>query len=280
MNESIGIICDSTSSFSKQYIDDNNIEIVHLNVLIEGKSFVDAKEIENEAVFNAMDEGKKVTTSQPSPEQFLTAMNEMSKKHSKIICFVMSSGLSGTYNSARIAKDMYEGTSEIEIIDTRTSAMGIRACVEEFLSTKNVQFQKRVQDLQTFISNSKTFLTIDDLQTLVNHGRMRASQAMIGNILKIKPLLTLDGEGKVEVFKKIRTHKKLLAYMKDLVEESKSSKIYLTYVGKKENAIEFSNLITDKLKGVEVVLCEEVGPVLAVSLGKGGIGIFLPKNAV
>lgn len=277
MKNKIGIICDSTSYLPEEYRNENDIYIVDLNVIVDSESFVDNKEISNEEMFQMIDQGKKVGTSQPSPESFLNAMNIMSEKYEEIICFTMSSKLSGTFNSANIAKDMYEGSANIEVIDTKTSAMGIKACVDKVLSLKESSVGVVASKMNKFVSTSKTYLTIDDLQTLVNHGRMKASQAMVGNLLRIKPLLMLDEDGSIEVHKKIRTHKKLISYLSDLVVDSGTSKVYITYVGTKEYAVDLFNDIKKKASNVEIDLCNEIGPVLAVSLGRGGIGIYITE---
>lgn len=277
MENKIGIICDSTSYCTNNFNKENDIYIVDLNVIVDGKSYVDGKEITNDEIFEFIDQGMKVGTSQPSPECFLNAMNEMSKKYDEIICFTMSSKLSGTFNSANIAKDMYEGSANIEVIDTKTSAMGIKACIDKVLSLKESSVASAASKMNAFVDASKTFLTIDDLQTLVSHGRMRMSQAMVGNLLRIKPLLTLDSEGSIEVHKKIRTQKKLIGYLSDLIVASGTSKVYITYVGKKENATELFNSIKEKASNIEVDLCSEIGPVLAVALGRGGIGVYITQ---
>ncbi len=280
MNNKIGIICDSTSYFTNEFNEEHDIYIVDLSVIVDGKSYLDLKEINNEQLFSYMDAGKKVTTSQPTPESFLNAMQIMGEKYSEVVCFTVSSGLSGTYNSALLAKSMYEGNASIEVIDTLTSGMGIKACVDKLISIKDQSFDVVTNKIREYVKNSKTYLTIDDLQTLVNHGRMKASQAMIGNLLKIKPLLTLDKEGKVEVLKRIRTHKKLLMEIAELTLDKGVEKIYITYVGKKEYATQLVEQIKNRIDTVEIELCKEIGPVLSVPLGKGGLGIYLLKKQV
>ncbi len=276
MKDKIGIICDSTSYFTKEFSKKHDIYIVDLSVIVDGNSFLDLKEINNQKLFSYMDQGKKVTTSQATPEGFLEAMNEVGKKYSKIICFTLSSGLSGTYNSAMIAKDMYEGEALIEVVDTLTSGMGIKALVDKMISLKETRLDVVANTMRVFAKNSKTFLTIDDLQTLVNHGRMKIGQAMIGNILKIKPLLTLNELGKVEVVKRVRTSKKLLLSISSMIDDS-VEKVYITYVGQKENALQLVEFVKNR---VEFELCNEIGPVLAVPLGRGGLGVYLLKKTV
>lgn len=278
MNNKVGIITDSTSYFTKEFNKDNDIYIVNLNVIVDGKSYVDLEEINNEQLFEYADAGKKISTSQPTPDAFLNAMNEMSKNYDEILCFTLSSGLSGTYNSANIAKDMYEGNAKIEVFDTKTSGMGIRACVDKVMELKEQSFDVLVGKMHNFIKSGVTYLTIDDLQTLVNHGRMKASQAMIGNMLRVKPLLTLDEEGKVTVFKKIRTHKKLIGAISNIVSDAGVKKVYVTYIGKKEYALDLFNCLKENIKSIDIVMCSEVGPVLSVPLGRGGLGVFFSKE--
>ncbi len=279
MKSKIGIICDSTSYFTNDYTEAHDIYIVDLSVIVDGKSYIDLKEITNKELFEYFDQGKKVGTSQPTPEKFLEAMNVMGEKYDKVVCFTLSSGLSGTFNSASLAKNLYEGDAQIEVIDTLTSGMGIKACVDKLLSFKNVSFDNVISKMSDYVKQSRTFLTIDDLQTLVNHGRMKASQAVVGNLLRIKPLLTLDEAGKVEVFKKIRTRKKLIGEITDQIIQAGVKKVYISYVGKKDYANEILESMKTKSKNVEIEICNEVGPVLSVPLGRGGLGIFLAKES-
>ncbi len=274
----IGIVCDSTSYLDNEYIVDKDITIVNLSIIVDGEAYTDGVDIDNSKLFEYIDNGKSVTTSQPAPENFLDAFNKMGEKYSKIICFTLSSGLSGTYNSACIAKSLYEGNAEIEIVDTKTSGMGIRACIDEFLIIKDAVFASAVNKLRKIIDNSKTLLTIDDLQTLVKTGRMKKSQAIIGNIMVIKPLLELDENGKVQIFSKIRTQKILLYKICELAKEANAKKVYISFVGSKDVLSKTVDTMKDRLQGIELVPCGEIGPVLSLHLGRGGIGVFYKKH--
>lgn len=278
MKSEIGIICDSTAYLEDEYIKQHDINVVNLSVIIDGKSYEDMVDIDNNLLFSLMDKKLSVTTSQPAPEKFLSMYNEVSKKYKKIICLTVSSGLSGTFNSANLAKDMFEGDTEIEVIDTLTSGMGIRACIERIHEATETKFSTLTNNIKAFVKSSTTYLTIDDLQTLVKTGRMKMTQAVIGNALRVKPLLTLDEKGKVIVFDRIRTTKKLMLKLASLINESNTDRVYISYVGSKEFYESSIKLLKEKIGNVELVVCNEVGPVLSTHLGRGGLGLFIRKN--
>ncbi|MFV0498733.1 MAG: DegV family protein [Bacilli bacterium] len=278
MNNRIGIISDSTSYLDETYVKKRNISIVNLTINVGNKSYEDIKEIDNKLLFKHIDNKKSVTTSQPSPEQFLRAFIEKSNEYDEIICFTISSGLSGSYNSACIAKDMYEGDAKIAVVDTLSSAMGIRACIEEIDKFCKMQFLEIVSKLKKFVKESSTYLTIDDLQTLVKTGRIKKTQAIIGNALKVKPLLSLDESGKIYIFEKVRTTKKLLIKLSNIINNSKTDKVYISYAGSVELFNEKVVMLKEKIEKAELIVCNEIGPVLSTHLGKGGIGLFLSKS--
>lgn len=276
----IGIICDSTAYLSDEYINSNNVKVVKLTLTMGGKTYTDLVDIDNKLLFERINAGEKVTTSQPSPEEFLNAIIEKSEEFSKIICLTVSTGISGTYNSACIARDMYEGDAEVVVLDTRTAGMGIQGVIDTIIENAGKSFNEVVKLVESVISASKTYLTIDDLQTLVKTGRMKMHQALIGNVLRVKPLLVLDDEGKVAVFEKIRTQKRLVGRMCDLAKEFDASKVYISFIGNKDGFIEIVKFMKERLGKIELVECGEVGPVMAVHLGKGGLGVFLKKNTL
>lgn len=279
MKNRVGIICDSTAYLEQDYVDKYDIHVVNLTVIIDGKSYEDIVDIDNKLLFELMDKKLAVTTSQPAPEEFLNAYKEVSKKYDKIICLTVSSGLSGTYNSASIARDMFEGDAEIEVVDTLTSGMGIRACIEEILDSKETVFSKLANYMQRFVKGSTTYLTIDDLQTLVKTGRMKMTQALIGNALKVKPLLKLNEKGSVMVYQKIRTTKKLALRLGELINEAGIEKVYVSYVGNKEAFDNTMKILKEKIGDVELIICSEVGPVLSTHLGRGGLGLFIKQKS-
>src|SRR5690606_25782340 len=106
----VKLLVDSTFNLSKEYIEENNIEVIPLNVIIDGKAYLDQIEINIDDVMIAVEEGKKVTTSQPTPHSFITYFSKIKEQgYSDIICMTLSSTLSGTYQAANIAKSEVDG---------------------------------------------------------------------------------------------------------------------------------------------------------------------------
>ncbi len=274
---SIGIITVSSAYLSETKLKENNIGVVDLNIVYDDKSVKETELLNNE-LFTLIDSGVLVKTSQPSPAQYLEVIESIAHLYDKIIIVVISKELSGAYNSALIASELYEGDLEISVIDSKTAALGTEYVIDEILEDveKGVSFENILSSAREFTSKLKTFLVIDDLSILVQSGRLKISQLVIGNLLKIKPLLKLNS-GKIEIFKKIRTQKKVYDKIVELIYndnlENKVRKVYITYAIKKEYALSLKKSILEKISDVEVIICEPIGPVLSVHLGRGGIGV-------
>lgn len=277
----IGILTDSTACISDDYVKRNNIKVVSLKVIVDGKIYNELNEITNKEVFDGFKQNKKVTSSQPSPEQFLQAYKEMKEQgYTDILCILISSKLSGTLQSAKIASEMIEGVN-IQVFDTLTTAMGIELFISkaiEFID-KGYNIEKVYSNLIEYRKNSDLYFTIDDLNTLVRTGRLSKTMARIGNFLKVKPILETYscGEGEVRVIGKARTHSKVINVMIEKMREVYKNKgnlnVFISYVGKKDIA----NDIYEKIRGIsediKVKVSTEVRPVLAIQFGEGGYGI-------
>ena len=126
----IGILTDSVSYLSDELLKRVDIRVCYLNVIIDGTSYKEIIEIDNETLFKKIKEGKKVTTTQPSPEEFFQVYNEFKNEgYTDVISILMSSKASGTYQSAVLASQMVEGIN-FHFIDTLQGAVGEEIVVE------------------------------------------------------------------------------------------------------------------------------------------------------
>lgn len=273
----IGIVTVSSAYLSQNYMEKYDIKVAELTVNYENESTNESL-ITNEYLFKLLDDGIKVTTSQPSPQMFADVYTQSLKTNDKVVVFVLSSKLSGAYQSALNAVELVDTTCEIEVIDTMTAAMGIEAIIAEtVIDIENkVSFSNIINNAKELAKKLPTYLVIDDLAPLVRGGRLSLSAALIGRLLRVKPLLKLD-MGSITVFEKIKTQKRVYGRIAELMfaenEIKAISKVYITYATKAENALLLKSVIEEKLKNTTIKICEEVGPVLSVHLGRGGVGV-------
>lgn len=277
MKRSVGIIVDSTFSMSKKYAKENHISIVPLKVLIEDKEYVDG-EINPEVVVAALQQKKQVKTSQPTPELFLKAMNEQLTEFEDVIVMTISKNLSGTFNSANLAKTILE-SDHVYVVDTESNINGAAYLAEITLDFLNEGHT--ITEALAYLDDEKKkgslIFTVNDLQTLVSNGRLSKVQAIIGNILKIKPILRFR-QGILEVEHKVRSFPNVILYIvnevKKLLEQGKVV-VRIAYVDTQVQAKELEHQIYQLGENVSVSITGVISPVISAHVGLGGLGIYL-----
>jgi len=277
----IGFVVDSTFGLKEHEIKD--ISVVPLKVIIEEEEYVDGT-IDNSIVVKALKEKKDVKTSQPSPSMFVEAYEkqfELGYEH--VICLTLSGTLSGTVNGANLAKNILEN-EKITVIDTQTAAVGSQYIIQEALRLAEAgkSIDEVLEKINEFVLTGSLLFSVDDLSTLVKNGRLRRMQALIGSLLRIKPILRFD-KNVLSVEKKAKGIKGVYNYIKEealkLVEENKKIILRITYVDSEENASNLKAEI-DALNN-ENIIVDVMGllsPVISAHIGLGGLGVYFIKK--
>lgn len=272
------IMCDSTALLKEEFINENKIEIIALNVIIDGESFKDGKDITLEEVMEKFYVGSKVSSSQPSPLEFQTAFNNAKEEgYTDILCFTLSSTLSGTYNSAKLASEEVHGIN-IHIVDTLTASIGAEIIVHKAIEyLKNNSLEATLDYIERLKSNSVILLNMENLTALKKSGRITRIKAAIGNLIRVKPILEYVG-GKLSVISKFRTENAVYTYIIErLADEILKTKtkihVYLGYIESNERVLKLKNLIEEKFKNIKVYISGSITPVIAVNIGYGGYGV-------
>lgn len=277
----IKLICDSATGLSKEFVAKHDIEIARLHVIAGNENFLDG-DISIDDVFKKQDEGTTVSTSQPTPQDFVHAIErQVAKGATQIVIFTISKGLSGTMQSATIAKGLIENPNvDVRVVNTGSASVGAEAVVCDAVriltDEPNIsldEFERRSNILR---ENNTTILTIDNLNTLINTGRVSKLAGAIGNLFKIKPCIELIND-KTEITKKFRGKDKMVEYMVERVVEKaaiakKTVNVIISHVRDLSTAQMIHDLLSN-IKNVKPYITDEIGPVLAVHLGRGGFGI-------
>lgn len=275
----IKIVTDSTSYIADEYIKKYDINIVSLNVIINGVSSREV-DIENEVFYEEIKNSKEIPkSSQPIPNEMLNTFKEIVKDGDSIVGIFLSSKMSGTYSNANMIKDMIledYPDAEIHILDSKTNCMQMGFAVIEAARTasEGKSINEVINAANHVINNSRFLFTPETLEYLKKGGRIGGAAALFGNVLQIKPILTVVN-GETSVFKKVRTRKKAIEEIVKTVLEEIESKglgdIVVHHINCQEDGLKLAKALENKLgKKVEI---QSIGPVIGVHVGPGSIGI-------
>ena len=282
--EGFKIYTDSTADLPEDYIKEHDLSVMNLRYIIDGESYGTDKKLEVHAFYEMMRSGKMPTTSQVNPEEAKEYFLQSRKENKEILCMCFSSGLSGTYNSARIAAEEvmeeYPDT-KIIVIDTLCASLG-----EGLLVHKAVQLRdsgKTLQETADWIEAHKLNLvhmfTVDDLNHLYRGGRVSKTVAIIGTLAGIKPILHVDDEGHLIPLRNVRGRKKsLLALVDDMEKKIGSFRdqndiIFISHGDCIEDA-EFVKEEVTKRFGIQSFIVNHVGPTIGAHSGPGTVALF------
>lgn len=220
------ILVDSTASLHPELKSLDNIFEVELNLhWADGgsqKDTVDEKAMKK--FYQRIEEEKKLpTTSQPEPGQIVQAFKAISQAgFDTVFVIALSSKISGTFNTMRLVGQEVAGELELHFCDSKGTSYIIEAIVKQALKLIELDLPPKeiASKLQWVADHSVIYLMVDDLRYLQKSGRLNASSALFGSMLRIKPLLYFDEEGKVVVYEKVRTAKKVYKKMEELAHQA------------------------------------------------------------
>ena len=276
---SVKIITDSTAYIPSDLITNLDISTVSLIVNFDNDSFREV-DISNETFYKKIDASNIFpTSSQPTPQDFYDVFaKHVISRHSVIGIFI-SSKLSGTYFSAVKAKEMVlkkYPNANIHIIDSGTTCMqlGLAVIAAAQSSASGAAVNEIIEKTNNTLKNSRFFFTPKTLEYLKKGGRIGQASALIGSVLKIRPILTIK-DGSVAVFSKVRTQKKAIKTILDTLfsdaDKYDLQEVVVHHINAKSPADELERLIKDRIDA-PVATCS-IGPVIGLHVGPGAIGI-------
>lgn len=275
------LITDSTADIDDIWAKNKDVTVLGLTITLDGKTYetVGENRITSEILLNAMKDGGKPTTSQVNVGTFEAYFKQEVKAGNDILYMAFSSVLSGTYQSAVMARDMIleeYPEARIEIVDTLAAAGG-----EGFLVMLAAEKRDQGLSLEQVVSEMKSIaprlyshFLVDDLYHLMRGGRLSKSSAIVGSLVNIKPLLWIDGQGKLAPLIKVRGRKKGIREMIDRsVQDLDLGTVVVVHANDPEAAQEIEEKLLEK-DGVERVLQLPLGPVIAAHVGPGTLALF------
>jgi DegV family protein with EDD domain len=272
------IITDSAADLSLEVAEEYGITVVPLAVNINEKSYRDRFDLTPAEFYKMLaKENALPTTSQVTPQAFYEIFQKLVDEGHEVLAIIFSSELSGTFQSSVIAKDMVK-TGRVEIFDTKGASVGHGLTVLEA-----ARMAKEGKDLDIVLAKAKEMagrmehiFVVDSLDMLKKGGRISATQAFLGGMLNVKPVLQLK-EGKIIPLDKVRGWKKALAKLINVMEERgrdfEQQVIGISHADYEEMAKDLAEQIKARFK-VKDIFISEIGPVIGSHTGPGTIALF------
>ncbi|MBL7573197.1 DegV family protein [Staphylococcus saccharolyticus] len=274
------IVTDSTSDLSHDYLKQNNIHVVPLSLTINGQSYNDQLDISSKEYIDYLEDDADVKTSQPPIGRFIEKYEALAEEDVEIISIHLSSGLSGTYNTAVQASQMVEGN--ITVIDSKSISFGLGYQIKHIveLINKEIPIQDIVESVNRLRDNMQLFVVIGQLNQLIKGGRISKTKGLISNIMKIKPIGTLN-EGKLELVHNSRTQNSSIQYLRKEITEFIDNHSIKSIGIAHANVIEFVDKIKNSFSEAFNFNQFDVNvttPVISTHTGQGAIGLVVLRD--
>ncbi len=229
--------------------------------------------------FNEMAENKIFPhTSQPSPQDYLPIFEEVKAQGESLLAVLISSGLSGTYQSAVLAKEMVD-YEHIYLVDSKSASSGERILLEEAcrMRDEGVEAKKIAYELAFLLKRIRLAAIVDDLENLHRGGRLSRMQTNIGKLANLKPIITFDTHGKIQVQGRYMGRNRADANLLKLIEEEGYDQKYGLYFVYAEDPTNCDSLVEKaKVRFGEESLANvtHLGATIGAHAGPGAYGVF------
>ncbi|PLS04337.1 DegV family protein [Neobacillus cucumis] len=275
------IVTDSTAYIPKELREKWKIHMIPLHVIFGTDVYQEEVDLTANAFYEEIKTKELPTTSQPPIGKFVELYEQLASDYDAVISIHLSSGISGTFQGAVTASTMVEGI-KVYSFDSEISCMvqGFYALEASEMAERGESAEMIMSRLEDLKTTARAYFMVDDLSNLQRGGRLSSAQAFIGSLLQVKPLLHF--ENKVIVpFEKIRTRKKALKRMVDLLGEDVSDggkyRAVIIHANREAEAEEWRQELAALYPNVEFMI-GYFGAVIGTHLGEGAMGMGWMKK--
>lgn len=284
------LMADSTCDLSSDILERYDISIAPLVITIDGQEYKDRLDIQTDEFYNNLASYiNPPTTSMPSPESFLSCIRKAEEKgYDEVLCICMSSGTSGSYQGAVLAKDLYfekypQSKIRYEVIDSVSMSHGsgwlIMKCA--MLREEGYTFEQLMSYCENIKYRIKHFLSVDDLDNLIRSGRLTGASAIIGKVLNINPIMSMKNTKGAIVAKK-RGYKQVLKYYIEeflkRVDYEETNFIIIGYTSDIHKAENLKIQFKSKTEFKCDIFIMQMGVAVGTHVGLGGLSMFFVEK--
>ena len=279
----IKILVDSSSDYSLKEAQEKGFYYASLNVMIEGQTYLDGQNLTPDQFYNILTNTKEFPkTSQPSPQDFLSCFEEAKTNGDEVICITLSSALSGTYQSACLAKNI-ANYDKIYLIDSLSATAGIRLLVgyaEKLIAEGTLSAAEIAAKTDELKSRIRICAGVDTLEYLCRGGRVSKAAAAVGEMAKLKPIITVTPEGTVSVMGKCIGKNKAVSFiLKNLQEAAPDPEfpLYSVFTSGTETAEKLEQKAA--AEGFQFTARQQIGSTIGAHTGPGVFGfVYISSN--
>ena len=275
------ILTDSTADLPESWTQEHDVQVLGLTIQLDGQTHetVGPDKLTSEQLLAKMESGSKPTTSQINVGQFEDVFRQYAQEGTAVLYVAFASALSGTYQSAVMAREMVlEDYPEaiITILDTKAASMGEGLLVMKAVEARAAgqSLEQTADLLQSLVPRVKTYFLVDDLNHLMRGGRISKAAALMGSLVNIKPIIAVTADGSLDSVAKVRGKKKAQAEVVRMTLDTISDpRVVVAYAGEKEVAETVKEQLLASGQVTEVLILP-LGPVISTHTGPGTLGLF------
>lgn len=272
----IHIVTDSTADLKPEVIEKYNLHVVPLTIQIGGKTYLDRVDLEPESFLELMKNSDEMPkSSQPAPGVFKDLYDKLGENGDQILSIHMTGGMSGTVESAKTAAQLTD--SAVTVIDSRyiSHALTFQVFEAADMAKAGKSMEEIVERVEQIRLNTKLFVVVDTLDNLVKGGRIGKGKALLGSLMKIKPIASLD-DGSYTPVAKVRSHKQVVEYLFNDFKERTAGKVVKGVGLAHAGGLAMAEPLREKIKetGFMDVKFDFTTPVISTHTGVGAIGFM------
>lgn len=274
------IFVDSGSSIKQEEKEQYGVEILPLHITLGDKEYLDGIDLSMDIFYKALiDEKLFPTTSLPSLGEAEERVNTYTQQGDDVIIITISSGISGTYNTLKM---LFAENPKVKVIDSKSAVGGMRILVEEINRHREESLEQLESRLLDLIPRLRVCAIPETLDYLQRGGRLSKTAWVVGSMLQLKPLISLDSsDGSVKVLSKVRGIKKAMQTLAEYLEECVCDPNYPIVPSYTYNSDNLDNLIgmTNEKYHNQMIAYDNLDPAIACHWGPNAFGyIFVAGN--
>ena len=279
------ILTESSSDISLKIAADNDIQVMPMDFILEGKSYAhyaDSREMDVKAFYQKLRDGAVVTTAAENVEDYMTWVKPLLEQGKDVLLVVFSSGLSSTFSTANVAlADLREQYPDRKILAVDSLCASAGEALLAYYAAQNRAKGMSIEENAQWLEGNKLHLahwfTVDDLMFLKRGGRVSSATALVGTMLSIKPVLHVDDEGHLINVGKARGRKASMKALADKAAETgtdlSSQVVFISHGDCLEDAQWLAQEVRDRFHPVDVVI-SDIGPVIGAHSGPGTLALY------
>lgn len=286
MNKKVAIVTDSNSGITQEQAKELGVFVLPMPFMIDEVSYFEDIDLDQKGFYEKLEGGADVITSQPSPDSVLTLWKEILENYEEIVHIPMSSGLSGSCQSAMMLAEDFDGKVQV-VNNQRISVTQRQSALDAvMLKERGMNAVQIKEALEADKFNSSIYIMLDTLYYLKKGGRITPAAATIGTLLKLKPVLQIQGE-KLDAFAKARTTGQGKSIMLNAIRNDMETRfggatadniwLEVAYTKDEQAAEQFVQEIQKEFPGFDIV-CNPLSLSVACHIGPGALAIACCKK--